>query len=198
VEEQIMISRMRPKPTKKTGRAGRRQVPEVKITRRFEHDRGKSKPNPFDAFYEVVRQVPKGRVSTYGAIATLAGKPRAARQVGFALGALRDPNTTIPWQRVLASKSTHHGTITPRGRAFAARQRKLLESEGVRFDARGRVDLRTFGWPPRPVAAKRDAPPPAASKRGNRTGRNPDSRNGSEGGARGVRQAKVTRQLRQQ
>lgn len=107
------------------------------------------KTTGFDAFYRVVRRIPKGRVSTYGAIATLAGKPRAARQVGFALGALRDPNTTIPWQRVLASKGTHHAGITPRGRGFAARQRKLLESEGVRFDARARVDLRVFGWPGR-------------------------------------------------
>ena len=106
-------------------------------------------------FYDAVKRVPKGRVSTYGAIAVVAKKPRAARQVGFALGALRDPNTDIPWHRVLASKSPRHGAITPRGRGFAARQRQLLEAEGVEFDARGRVDLRLFGWPERAAAKPR-------------------------------------------
>jgi methylated-DNA-protein-cysteine methyltransferase-like protein len=99
--------------------------------------------------------VPRGRVSTYGTIAVVAKKPLAARQVGFALGALRDPRTDIPWHRILASKSPRYGAITPRGRGFAARQRQLLEAEGVEFDARGRVDLRVFGWPERAAAKPR-------------------------------------------
>jgi methylated-DNA-protein-cysteine methyltransferase-like protein len=114
--------------------------------------------------------VPRGRVCTYGVIATVAGKPRAARQVGFALGALRDPRTDIPWQRVLASKSARHAVITPRGRGFAKRQRELLESEGVRFDARGRIDLREFGWPAAtPAATKSGASARAASARAETT-----------------------------
>lgn len=116
-----------------------------------------------EVFYRAVKRVPKGRVSTYGAIAVVAKKPRAARQVGFALGALRDPNTDVPWHRILASKSPRHGAITPRGRGFAARQRALLEAEGVEFDALGRVDLRVFGWPERAVPPVRK--PSSAQRR---------------------------------
>ena len=94
-------------------------------------------------FYDVVRRIPAGRVSTYGAVARAAGLPGRARQVGYALAALDDQD--VPWHRVLNAR----GEISPRqgGRAFELIQRELLEAEGVRFDERQRVDLERYGWP---------------------------------------------------
>ena len=89
---------------------------------------------------------------TYGAVAAAAGMPRAARTVGYAMRAL---GRTVPWQRVLGLKNprTAHVTIVePRAKA---EQRRLLEKEGVRFDARGGVSLREYGWAP---GAKRTSP----------------------------------------
>src|SRR3989442_14979544 len=89
--------------------------------------------------YAAVRRVPRGRVSTYGRIATLLGSARVARHVGWALAALPS-SKKVPWHRVInaAGRITH---------ADAATQRRLLEREGVCFDARDRVDLRRYGWP---------------------------------------------------
>ena len=96
----------------------------------------------WQAVYCVVRRVPEGRVATYGQIAALAGMPGAARQVGWALAALREEDD-VPWQRVINAK----GEISPRGaREIEGLQQALLESEGVEFDARGRVDLLRFAW----------------------------------------------------
>jgi len=110
-------------------------------------------------FYEVVKQVPPGRVTSYGAVARGAGLPGYARQVGYALAALPD-GTAVPWHRV----------VNARGEVSARRgdpscehlQRAILESEGVTFDARGRIDMERRGWEPaapRPRAAHRAAPP---------------------------------------
>lgn len=91
--------------------------------------------------YETVRRIPPGRVATYGEIARLAGIPRHARQVGYALAALRGDD--VPWQRVINAK----GEVSPRAEpGWEGLQRKLLEREGVVFDAQGRVSLARFGW----------------------------------------------------
>lgn len=86
--------------------------------------------------YALVRQIPSGRIATYGDIASALGSPRIARQVGFALAACREDD--VPWQRVLNAKAmiSVRGD-TERGDA----QRDLLESEGVVFDVAGRVPL---------------------------------------------------------
>jgi len=83
----------------------------------------------FAEFYSVVKSIPRGRVMTYGAVAALAGFPRCARQVGFALH--RNPEQgAIPCHRVVFKD----GSLSP---AFAfggqSVQRKLLEAEGVTF-----------------------------------------------------------------
>lgn len=92
----------------------------------------------------MVRRIPRGRVATYGQIATLAGLPGHARQVGYALHAL--PNSTaVPWQRVVNAA----GAISLRPMSGGISQRMLLEKEGVRFDARDRISLPRFGWRPR-------------------------------------------------
>jgi methylated-DNA-protein-cysteine methyltransferase related protein len=98
---------------------------------------------------EAVRAIPRGRVASYGQVAELAGLPGRARLVGRVLSLLPSDeshyaglaaNSRVPWYRVLNSR----GELSLRGED-AARQRRLLEREGVRFGPSGRVDLRRFG-----------------------------------------------------
>ncbi|MCS6843857.1 MAG: MGMT family protein [Caldilineales bacterium] len=100
--------------------------------------------NFFEQVYEVVRKIPPGRVASYGQIAAILGHPRAARTVGWALASLPEHlEPEVPWQRVINSQ----GHISIRNlRHSAEEQRRLLEAEGVEFDAEGRVDWRRFGW----------------------------------------------------
>jgi methylated-DNA-protein-cysteine methyltransferase-like protein len=93
--------------------------------------------------HDVVSRIPRGRVATYGQIARLAGIPRQARLVGYALHAL-PAGTRVPWQRVVNAQG---GISTPGGHDSV--QHNLLEREGVRFDSRGRIDLDLFLWAPR-------------------------------------------------
>lgn len=96
-----------------------------------------------EAVYDVVRQIPRGMVATYGQVAALAGSPGAARQVGYALAAL-PTLTTVPWHRVLNAR----GTISPRPGGSIVTQRLRLEREGVTFGQDGRVNLANVGWTP--------------------------------------------------
>ncbi len=97
--------------------------------------------------WRVAERIPRGRVATYGQVAELAGLPRAARQVGYAMHALPH-GTRVPWQRVVNAR----GELSPRAEPGAELlQRALLEAEGVRFDVRGRIDLDRYGWRPRTV-----------------------------------------------
>jgi methylated-DNA-protein-cysteine methyltransferase-like protein len=98
----------------------------------------------FDQVYVLVRQIPRGRVASYGQIAALLGHPRAARTVGWALHALSETQVPdVPWQRVI----NHAGRITIARAGLDPRiQRHLLEEEGVEFDENGYVDMRRFGW----------------------------------------------------
>jgi methylated-DNA-protein-cysteine methyltransferase-like protein len=98
---------------------------------------------PFhEAVWEMVRRVPRGQATSYGAVAAFLGSPRAARGVGYALAALPG-NTDVPWWRVV----NHAGEVSIKGApGLPALQRELLQREGVRFDRRGRVDLGRFGW----------------------------------------------------
>jgi len=95
----------------------------------------------YDRIYAAVRRVPKGCVATYGQIAAVAGLPGHARQVGYALHALKS-STSVPWQRVINAK----GMISLGPMRGGVSQRLLLENEGVKFDVAGRVSLRKFGW----------------------------------------------------
>lgn len=101
-----------------------------------------SKKDPYRRIYAVVRRIPAGSVATYGQVAAVAGLPGRARQVGYALNALPTPHN-VPWQRVINAQ----GRISSRADPLDEdRQRGMLESEGVIFDSRGRVDLGRFGW----------------------------------------------------
>ena len=99
-------------------------------------------PSTYALIYAVARKIPRGRVSTYGRVAELAGLGRAARQVGYAMAALPD-HTTVPWHRVINAQ----GRISlRRGTGGDLEQRFRLEAEGVAFDSGGRVSLERFGW----------------------------------------------------
>jgi methylated-DNA-protein-cysteine methyltransferase-like protein len=92
----------------------------------------------------VVRRIPKGRVATYGQVASLAGLAGHARQVGYALHALPH-GSLVPWHRVVNAA----GGISPRAMPGGElTQRLLLEREGIRLDARGRVPLDQLRWNP--------------------------------------------------
>ncbi len=120
-------------------------------------------PAGWALYYRVVRRIPRGRVATYGDVARIAGKPRGARQVGYALAALRGAKHDVPWQRVLGGRPRGFAAISILDPVGAAVQRRLLEAEGVRFDDRERVELDRYGWPrrrARPPRARRGAGPP--------------------------------------
>lgn len=99
--------------------------------------------NSYARYYAIVRGIPPGKVGTYGSVARAAGLPGRARQVGYAMAALPD-DSDVPWHRVVNAR----GEVSRRsaGRAFESLQRAMLESEGVDFDARGRIDLARYGW----------------------------------------------------
>lgn len=100
--------------------------------------------NTFEKIYEVVKQIPKGRVATYGLVALLAGNPRLARVVGYALHVNPEPGT-IPCHRVV----NRMGEVST---AFAFggenMQRILLSEEGIEFTPEGKVDLKIYLWKP--------------------------------------------------
>ena len=106
----------------------------------------------FETVWEIVRQIPPGKVSTYGQIASMIPpeddmdpirmKNLAPRWVGTALR--KTPRgKSIPWHRVINSQ----GKISfPNGSAQANDQRQLLEFEGVIFDHRDKVNFALVGW----------------------------------------------------
>ena len=96
--------------------------------------------NTFEKIYEVVKSIPEGKVATYGQVALLAGNPRWARVVGYALHVNPEPGT-IPCHRVV----NREGRVAP-GFAFGGEgvQRQLLESEGIVFEPNGRIDLEKY------------------------------------------------------
>jgi methylated-DNA-protein-cysteine methyltransferase-like protein len=104
-------------------------------------------PNSFyEAVYRLVRDIPRGRVMTYGQIAAVLGVPRAARAVGYAMR--MSGKKRVPWQRVI----NHRGGISARGEVERpVLQRVLLEKEGVKFSASECCDLRVYGWEPADV-----------------------------------------------
>jgi methylated-DNA-protein-cysteine methyltransferase-like protein len=103
-------------------------------------------PDFYRQVYAVVRRIPRGRVTSYGRVARMLGRPNAARAVGYALAALAgkaNTNPPIPWHRVI----NHAGRIsTPDTDGGASMQRKLLQVEGVVVGDDLRVDLGVYLW----------------------------------------------------
>ena len=102
----------------------------------------------YQKVYTVVRQIPEGQVTSYGRIAEMLGASGAARQVGYAMSALKnrkdDPQyNTIPWHRVVG----HDGKIVIKGSGYGRfRQAELLQEEGVTLDEGLKVDMATHIW----------------------------------------------------
>ena len=95
----------------------------------------------YEKIYALVRKVPRGRVATYGQIARLLDRC-TPRMVGYAMAAVPE-DSDIPWQRIINSE----GRVSPRSAGDGSlAQRAILESEGIRFDSGGRVDLEKVGW----------------------------------------------------
>ncbi|MEK7637643.1 MAG: MGMT family protein [Patescibacteria group bacterium] len=103
--------------------------------------------NIYFRIYNVVRRIPKGKVATYGQVATLAGSPRASQVVGWALRALK-ADTKLPWHRVVNKE----GIVSIENFDVPKEQQAAkLRAEGVAVDFRDGnylVDLEHFGWRP--------------------------------------------------
>ncbi len=103
--------------------------------------------NVFERIYDVVRKIPKGTVATYGQVARLAGNPRWARTVGFALHVNPDPDT-IPCFRVVNRFGKVSESFVFGGENV---QIALLENEGIKFGPDDTIDLEKYGWKPDPT-----------------------------------------------
>jgi methylated-DNA-protein-cysteine methyltransferase-like protein len=96
----------------------------------------------FDRILDVIRAIPRGKVMTYGEVARVAGLPRGARVVGYALRAAKG---RVPWQRVVGLRRRGLAHVTIKDPVGAALQRRLLEKERVRFTRDGAIELARFG-----------------------------------------------------
>ena len=106
-------------------------------------NKGTTAPTSHERIYATVRKIPRGKVTTYGAVARLAGLGAHARLVGYALSNLKD-GTTVPWHRVINAQGRL--SLARAGSSAGVTQRIRLEREGVTVDAGGRVSLTRFGW----------------------------------------------------
>lgn len=97
--------------------------------------------SPQERIWQIVHQIPVGRVASYGQVAGLAGLPGCARLVGHTLKNLPHP-TALPWHRVCNAQ----GRLSlPPGSGSYEKQKSRLEREGVVF-INGKIDLRRYGW----------------------------------------------------
>lgn len=108
--------------------------------------------NFYEAVYDIVTQIPQGKVATYGQVALLAGSPRASRAVGYALHKNPDP-ARIPCHRVVNRQGRLAEAFVFGG---ADAQKHRLQREGVRFLDDRHVDLKTCLWSP---FCEADCPP---------------------------------------
>jgi methylated-DNA-protein-cysteine methyltransferase-like protein len=122
----------------KPARDEKRSKPAVEAPREVQETAGYR-----ERVYEIVRRIPTGRVMTYGQIADILGEGYTPRTVGYAMHAADEES--VPWQRVINSQgacSTGRVVLPP------DKQQRMLEAEGIKFDARARCDLRQYRWSP--------------------------------------------------
>jgi methylated-DNA-protein-cysteine methyltransferase-like protein len=89
----------------------------------------------------IIRNIPEGRVLTYGVVAALAGKPRGARQISRILHSM-SKKYDLPWHRIVNSK----GKISLKQSRGYELQKALLESEGIKFSKTDTIDLKLYSW----------------------------------------------------
>lgn len=105
--------------------------------------------NFYNKVYDIVAKIPAGKVVTYGDIAKMLGKPRAARFVGYAMNAVCEKDN-LPWHRVtFADGRTWDGQ-------WEKVQRDLLTAEGVGFKADGHIDVEKYRWCPGKIEVSAD------------------------------------------
>ena len=93
--------------------------------------------NFFEQVYSIVEQIPHGQVASYGQIARILGRPRAAREVGWAMHCCPEG---LPWQRVVMADGSIAGGV------YAEMRKELLQAEGVTFLTDERVDMKACCW----------------------------------------------------
>ncbi len=91
----------------------------------------------------IIKNIPEGKVATYGQITTYAGNPRAARQVSYILHSSSEKED-LPWHRVINSK----GSISLKPGHGYELQKQMLKKEGITFKENDYIDLKHFLWIP--------------------------------------------------
>lgn len=107
----------------------------------------------YDIIFDTIRQIPVGKVASYGQIAGIVGRC-SAQMIGFALASLAGSptGTDVPWQRVVNGQ----GKISPHGFGLGSgMQRALLEEEGIVFEPDQSIDFEKYGWLGVPNAQKK-------------------------------------------
>jgi methylated-DNA-protein-cysteine methyltransferase-like protein len=94
----------------------------------------------FEKIFEVVKKIPMGKVATYGDVADMAGTANP-RIVGYALSSLNS-DSDIPWHRIV----NYHGEISSRAGNGSWLQKEMLESEGITFNKKSRINLKIYRW----------------------------------------------------
>jgi len=104
--------------------------------------------------YEIVREIPVGKVMTYGQIAAILGEVYTARTIGYVMHAAETEN--VPWQRVINSqgKCSTDKLFLPYNV-----QQKLLEDEGIIFNEKGKCDLEKYRWLPEGIETEEETQP---------------------------------------
>lgn len=126
------------KATKKNNRAAKEKPVGV-------HPSGKKEASFFEQVYEVARQIPKGRVTSYGAIAACLGAKSSARMVGWAMNSAHDPRLKIPAHRVV----NRNGFLTGKYHFGSPDQmQRLLEQENIRVVEDQIQDFDKVFWDP--------------------------------------------------
>lgn len=108
-------------------------------------------PGYRERVYQIVRQIPAGRVMTYGQVAYLLGEGYTPRTVGFVMHSANEENT--PWHRVINAQG---GCSTGRILIPPDKQRHMLEEEGVEFNSKGRCSLAQYQWSPGQIGPDND------------------------------------------
>ena len=116
--------------------------PEQKAITETETEAGGPEAGRTHAIYECVRQVPQGKVATYGQVAKQVGEGCTPQQVGTAMSGLPD-DSDVPWQRIIDSKGK---LIKRSGQRNHEEQGRLLEEEGITVTADGKVGLKQYRW----------------------------------------------------
>lgn len=107
-------------------------------------DTNMTENNFFHSVYEVVRLIPKGRVTSYGAIASYLGSKQSSRMVGWAMNNAHYPGSDIPAHRVV----NRNGLLTGKAHFGGEKMRELLEAEGIEVKNDRIVDLKKVFWDP--------------------------------------------------